>query len=157
MNRQFFVTGGAAAVQRIRPCYSQSNEIARFREGKEFAYGLGRTSPFGGEDGRVGNRRDCALSGTQSQPVAVSPVLRWKGSASETTMTTENLFFWPGSRPWRTRTLDRDHDPAILGPVRWRVIWCHRMGIAKPLGRDDLRVHPLRDQKGYNGTGSPRR
>jgi hypothetical protein len=34
------------------------------------------------------------------------------------TMTTENLFFWPGSRPWRTRTLDRDHDPAILSPVR---------------------------------------
>ena len=73
------------------------------------------------------------------------------------TMTTENLFFWPGSRPWCTRTLDRDHDPANLSPVPWCVIWCHRMGIAKPLGRDDLGVHPLRDQKGYNGTGSPRR
>jgi hypothetical protein len=117
--------------------------------------GLGRTFPFGGEDGRVGNRRDCALFGYAVAAGCRQPGAEVEGVASETTI--ENLLFWPGSRPWRTRTLDRDHDPAILGPVRWRVIWCYRMGIAKSLGRDDLRVHPLRDQKGYNGTGSPRR
>ena len=84
-----------------------------------------------------------AVSGCSA---AAAPAAR-NGARSMPKASLRRLLPAPRALPSGARTLNGDFHPAVLRPALWRVIRGDRSRVADPLGRNDVGIDPLRDQK----------
>jgi hypothetical protein len=102
-----------------------------------FDDGLGSNLPVPGEAGRP-KRRIAPFRGSLPQPVEADLALRWKGSASEMTMTTENSTPSRQRAPWnRGRLIGQKR------PLKPKDVWTIRVQLQMEGRRRDLAMFNL--------------